>query len=1158
MFASWQLLIIAGAYVGALFIIAWSADRRARGKPRTQRPFTYALALAVYCTAWTFYGAVGRAFEDGWSYLPIYLGPALVFVFGMPLLQRLISVCKRAQLTSVADFIGARFGNDARLAAGATLIALLAGLPYLALQLRGISIGFEVLADDRGIMGDGLHSVTLITLLLAGFTMLFGTRHIASTESHHGLVQAVAVESVLKLLAFIVVGVFAVIQLGGLQGSMTAIADLDTVQLAQFSAPPFWLQTLLAAAAIIVLPRQFHLMVVENSGPDELRRAQWLFPMYLLAFAVFVLPLAAAGAALNSTVNADHFVLALPQENGLRWMALLAFLGGFSAATGMVIVSCVALATMLSNELILPLMLRGRGYQRAEQNLGALLLRIRRVTIVVLLLTAWLIDRVMYTQMPLALIGLLSFSAIAHLAPPVIAGIAWSGVNRSGAIAGLVGGMSAWLVTTLLPTAIPGLAGDMGAQDVLMRGTFLSLTAHISLLIIVSIYSAPSLTEQVHTARLMGFRSPDSSHPRAGSVSVSDLIVLLERFFGSERTRGFVAEYAERQQITPPARGAAEPDFISFCENCLASALGASSARVLIDRLQRPGTGEVIDIIEQTSRAVRFNRDLLHATLDHMDQGVSVVDHDLRLIAWNRAYAELFGYPDALLRTGTPVEKLVRHNVEHGLLGDGDPEALVQRRLRHLRRGTAYRHERRMRDGRVIEITGNPMPGGGFVSTFSDVTTYKRAESMLQQINDELEKRVEARTRELVVANDAMQVENTARARAERDASVARREAEAANLSKTRFLAAATHDLAQPLNAARLFNHPLETASDPNVRTAAANISRSLAAMEQLLEGLSDISRLDAGAQPTHPRAFPIQRLLDTLSAEFGAIASERDIVLRTRPCSLWVHTDEALLRRIIQNLLSNALRYTASGRVLLGCRRQPDAIAIEVWDSGPGIPADKRREIFEEFRRLHTRDFDTRQGLGLGLAISERIARLLGLSLSMDSRVGRGSVFRVSVPVTATAADSDRAASEAAPARAIRRFDGACVLCIDNDADTRIALEQLLGNWGLAVVVAATADEALARCSTPPAAMVVDFHLDNDALGTDVTRQLRAAWGAQPPALLVTADHTPAAREAALEADMHFLVKPLRPAALRALISRMVPNRRRRPSADGPAAAQQ
>jgi len=1156
-FTSWQLLTVATLYVGSLFVIAWFADRRERHRVARPRPWVYGLALAVYCTAWTFYGAVGRASADGLSYLPIYLGPALVFLFGAPLLRRLIQVCKSAQLTSVADFIGARYGNDPMLAAGVTLIALTAGLPYLALQLRAISLGFDVLTVDGGTMGEGLHSVTIITMLLAGFTMLFGTRHVASTESHHGLVTAVATESVLKLIAFVAVGVFALWHLGGLSAGIQSVARLPSMDLAAFGAWSFWLQTILAGAAVIVLPRQFHLMVVEHNGGNEFNRARWLFPTYLLIFAAFVLPLAAAGERFVGAANADRYVLALPQALGNPSITLLAFLGGFSAATGMVIVSCVALSTMLSNEITLPALLRGKGYQRAEQDLGALLLRVRRLTIVGLLLAAWLIDRLMLTHLPLAMIGLLSFSAIAHLAPPVFAGVLWSRSNRRGAIAGLVGGTAMWAATTLLPSLYPDVVPSLSAEEILMRGTLISFATHITLHVLGSLLSAPSLTEQVHTARLMGFHIPEADAPRpAGGISVSDLVVLLERFFGTERTRALLSEYGNEQQSTWRMRGAADATFIRFCEGCLASALGASSARVLIERLRTPGTGEVIDIIEQTSRAVRFNRDLLHATLDHMDQGVSVIDGELRLIAWNDAYTQLFHFPDDLLREGTPVEQLVRHNAKAGLMGQGDTETLVQRRLTHLRRGTPYRHERTMPSGRVLEITGNPMPGGGFVTTFSDVTAYKRAEAMLQQVNEELEERVAERTRALVDTNQALRSENRARAEAEAEARRARADAERANRSKTRFLAATTHDMAQPLNAARLFNHTIEQASEPAVQAAAHNVSRSLASIEQMLEGLSDISRLDSGAQRVNWRTVSIGPVLEELAAESSAIAQERGLRMRLRTCNATIHTDDVLLRRIIRNLLTNALRYTQRGGVLLGCRCRHDHVVIEVYDTGPGIPADKRREIFEEFKQLNPRQADGERGLGLGLAISERMATLLGHTLSVDSTPGRGSVFRLVVARTTDAA----APAEAGPAAATSSthgLEGTRVLCLDNDAHTLAATRALLERWGCVVATAHDAQEAMRAAPMAPDALMIDYHLD-EGTGIDAHAMLCAQWGSHPPTVLITADRSMEARGAAAAAQVHFLAKPVKPAALRALLSRMLPRRPRPHAADAPEDAQQ
>lgn len=1142
MFTSWHLLSLAVVYMALLFAVAWVADRRALTRPTRPRPWVYALALAVYCTAWTFYGAVGRVADDGWSYLPIYLGPILVFVFGARFLQRLIALCKASRLTSVADFIGARYGNSALLAVSATVVAIVAGVPYLALQLRGISLGFDVLTIDSGIMIGEVQTITLITILLALFAMLFGTRHIASTESHQGMVLAVAFESVVKLLAFLAVGIFAIHLLGGPQPTIAAVRAMPQLDVQQFFTLPFWVQTLLAGAAIVVLPRQFHLMVVENISPREMATARWVFPLYLAIFALFVLPLATAGALLVSDGDADRYVLALPQLHGESWLALLAFLGGFSAATGMVIVSAVALATMLSNEIILPLMLRGRGYDRASNDLGALLRRVRRLTIASLLLAAWIIDRTLYAQLPLASIGLISFSAIAHLAPLVFAGVLWPRANRAGATVGLSVGMLVWLLTVLLPSLFPELITGAGAQDFVIQGAALSLATHVVLLIGVSVMTSPSLSEQVQSARLLGV-AQTSGDRRSSSARIADLQVLMERFFGPDRTRSFFNEYALRNGAPPDPRMAATPDFVDFCENRLSSALGGASARAMIDRALRPAGGDVAEIIEQTSRAVRFNRELLHTTLDHMAQGVSVVDAELRLIAWNAAYQSLFDYPDELMRVGTPVADLIRYNVEHGLLEGEDPNEQVEKRIGHLRAGTAYRHERTMPSGVVIEITGNPMPGGGFVSTYSDVTDYKQAESLLQSTNEALEARVTSRTQALVEAEQLAQQ--------------ALIKAEAASRSKSRFLAATTHDLAQPLNAARLFSYALEDSSDARVRETLHHLGRSLGAMESLLSGLSEFSRLDAGAQQVKRKHFPVQELFDALGTEFSAMADAAQLTLRVKPSRVWVDSDPNLLRRIVQNLLSNALRYTPKGRVVLGCRVSATEVRIEVHDTGLGIPVERQREIFEEFRRLEHTEARGQPGLGLGLAISERMARLLNHALQVRSRPGQGSVFSVTVPRVALQSSMQTASL---PTRlAPQRLDGLRLLVLDNDDDTLRATAALLQRWGCETWLAHDEIEALgiAEQQTPDVALI-DYQLDHGHNGIDVLQRLRLHWtarGAEVPGILITGDATPQVRERARVTGLAFLSKPVKPAALRALLqqhrSRSTP-----PAAGGPANA--
>ena len=419
-------------------------------------------------------------------------------------------------------------------------------------------------------------------------------------------------------------------------------------------------------------------------------------------------------------------------------------------------------------------------------------------------------------------------------------------------------------------------------------------------------------------------------------------------------------------------------------EHELAAVVGAASARLLLDAARRraPAPLETVaDLVGRAAEQARFSREVLSGALENMSQGICVVDSELRLVAWNSTYLELFDYPPELIRVGRPVADLLRHNARSGLMeSSADPDRIelaIERRLAHKRAGSRHRIERRWPDGRIIEIRGNPMPGGSFVATFTDVTAFRRAEADLKQINETLEQRVNERTRELEQAKLS---------------------AERANNAKSRFLAAVSHDLVQPLNAAQLMTHSLAHAlnDEPQAR-AVSQISGALGATEDLLESLLDISRLDAGGLEPRITRFGLGDLFEQLAGEFRLMAGQRGLELHCHPTELVVASDPQLLRRILQNFLSNAVRYTQSGRVVLGVRRRGDRLLVGVWDTGPGIPQASRDLIFEEFHRLN--DDQNAPGLGLGLAIAERMARLLGHELVLESREGRGTLIGVLVP---------------------------------------------------------------------------------------------------------------------------------------------------------------
>ncbi|WP_261370106.1 hybrid sensor histidine kinase/response regulator [Lysobacter antibioticus] len=509
-------------------------------------------------------------------------------------------------------------------------------------------------------------------------------------------------------------------------------------------------------------------------------------------------------------------------------------------------------------------------------------------------------------------------------------------------------------------------------------------------------------------------------------------------------------------------------------------------------------------------------------SLEHLPQGISVVDAQLRLVAWNRRYAELFRYPPELLQVGRPIEDLIRYNARRGLLGN-EPEEAIRRRLEHLQRGQPYLHERERPDGTVIEIRGNPMPDGGFVTSYADITAYKQAARDLRSLADSLERGIEQRTSDLQAAKG---------------------DAERANRYKTRFVAAAVHDLLQPLNAARMYLSSLRRRVDPDSRELADRIEAALTAQDDILSSLLDISRLESGALEVRRGALPLARVFDAIEGQFRILAESHGLRLHCIASSAIVDSDEVLLRRIVQNFLSNALQFTPrAGCIVLGARRLRDGVRIEIWDTGPGIPEAKRELIFEEFQRLDVGVEAPARGAGLGLAIVRRVAQLLDHRIAVRSWPGRGSVFSVEVPyarqapVEAAAVPASAAAPEPDSALHGRR-----VWVVDDDPHSRQAAQGLLADWGCAVEAAGSAAEARARAveAPMPELLLLDYRL-GESTGFELAAQLEALWQRLPPVVLMSADAGPGLRPRASERGWHFLPKPLKPAALRALAMRLL-----------------
>lgn len=1142
---TWLLPVICLLYISLLFAVAWWGDQRSLNLSPSRQSVLYSLTLAVYCTTWTLYGAVGAGISGGWVYLPIYLGPLLFVLFARPLLDRLILSSQAQSITSIADFISARYGKAQHLGALVALIALLGALPYIALQLQAVAMSVEVL-NSAGLgrafpPGDTALWTGFFLALLA---IVFGTRRIDATEHHQGLMLAVALESVVKLMALVAVAVFALWQLHSISPAWMQDPRLDQLFRPQAIPSGFLAQTLLAFLAIICLPRQFHVAVVECTDVRVTRQLPLWFGSYLVLIALAVLPIASLALLQPAgwTANPDSAVLTLPLAAGQDGLAILAFLGGLSAAAGMVIVASVALSTMICNDLVVPLLLRYRRF--GQRPVPDQLLLIRRLAIVGVLLLSYGYYQVSLGNAQLAAVGLLSFSAVAQFAPALLGGVLWRGGSQQGVTAGLLAGFSVWLYTLMLPALVPAMGWDrtwidhglfglawlkpqalfyLTGWDALTHGVFWSLLINLSLFVLISLRFRPGIREQLEASAFLDPQSPHDEPANFTSprLSQNELFTLVARILGQQPTLAAFEQFARGRMQHLDLRQPASRAWIQFAERLLASAMGTASARALLTTALR-GTGleigQVVDLLDRTSQQQRFNREVLTTMMEHIEQGISVVDAQLRLVAWNTRYLELFDYPPGMVYEGCPIADLIRYNAERGECGPGEVEGHVARRLQHLREATPHQFERTRPDGQVIEMRGRPIPGGGFVTTFADITPFKQTERRLAEAKTILEQRVAERTEELERARQA---------------------AEHANQSKTRFLAAASHDLLQPMNAARLFSSAINQhpTLDAEAERLAQQLDASLRGAEALLSALLDISRMDAGA--LNPSFLPINltQLVQELVDQHRPVAEQRHLQLRyARPTApVWVWSDRQWLRRIVQNLLSNALRYTRDGGVLVGLRRWQGQWRLDVRDTGPGIPAGKLGQIFEEFQRGGESSPWGEKGLGLGLAIVDRMVRLLGHQVSVSSIPGRGACFTVLMARAAAAPETDESPN---PPASAGRLEGLRVLCIDNEPDILAGMSALLSRWGCQVQVAAHEAEARAQqAHSPPEVLLCDFHLDDEADGLDLLMALKG----NATAALVTADHSDELAQRCRLAGVSLLRKPVKPAALRAFLQAVV-----------------
>jgi len=1118
----------------------------------------YLIALASLVSAWPVFGAMEAAARGDDAVLGLFAAPVLALILLRPIARRLQVIAHQQGTLSLPALIGARYGRSPAVAITAALVAA-SGLGMLLIaEFETVA---KAVAVTLGLATNPTLAAVLPGAIAAGTLVAMPGRLMASNGQSTGLV-AIARVATTMALAVLVLMLGAALYHGpgfsGLSitplGSLAAIGDI-------FGPPPvtsrFLTIVIVATLAVYVLPGRFILIGKSPAGGRRRRLASAMLPVLMILLVGSIIIVAGAGLMqiTSSGRVGNHLALSLASSLGPDWLAGIVFGGVLALATSNACLITASVTASLVDEVMAPLRAH-RHLARSHLAMRADISSVEKGVAVIYLVLICAVLAAAGPDIDLANTGLIGLAGISLLSPPLLGGLYIRSIKHQGVIAGLVAGTLVWLYTLVVPALSQGSGLASGTQthsiigwtatagafglplsDPLTSGIIWTLIAQIGVMAAVSVNTRASLIER---SQADAFADPgrgrrrdrNPTRRRPPTIRVGELDILLRRFLGDQVARETIREYAGERDIGTLAPQLAEPELVRFAENRLASVVGASSARWLL----RSGSSradmdfnDVARVLDRTADAVQFNRGVLRAAIENSDQGISVIDGDLRLVTWNSRYLALFNYPPGLVRTGRHIAELIRYNAERGECGPGEVEDLVQRRLHHLRRGQPHRFERHRTDGKVIYMTGNPIPGGGFVTTFNDITAFKEKQAELARANARLEARVSERTAALSRSNEQLKQENAERARAERTARHAREAAERANQSKNRFLAAASHDLLQPLNAARLFADAASRSPDRIDPASIEKIQNALGSAQALLEPLLDISKIDSGRWPVERDVIAINDVVQPLVDQFRVIAADKGLRLDYVHSSILVETDPNLLRRIVQNLLSNAVRYTETGRIVLGVRRRPQHIEIQIHDTGPGISNSQKTQIFEEFERGDDANSVSDRGLGLGLSLADRLAGLLGHRITVDSTPGRGTCFSV-VIATGTVKSPTIDAPSAVESVADVVVNQALV--VDDDTASCEALVATLESFGIEALSAEPVDVTDIVNDGVVDALIVDYDLGTDAPNG---LELMQACGPNRTAcrILASANRDPELVERAAAIDVRVIYKPIDSEAL-------------------------
>jgi Na+/proline symporter/signal transduction histidine kinase len=1074
---AWGIAGVGLAYVLGLFAIAYYVDRRAReGRSIIDSPTIYSLSLAVYCTSWTFYGSVGRAVASGVGFLPIYLGPTLMALTWWFVLRKTVRIAKANHITSIADFLGSRYGQSALLGGVVTVITVVGITPYIALQLKAISQTFEVLLQYPAVTTELVPSASRpfyadtafgTAVVLTIFGIMFGARDLDSSRRHEGLVATIAFESLVKLLAFLAVGAFVTYgAFGGVRDIFARVGSRPEYARMLGGDPAFsygdWAAlTWLSMMAIMFLPRQFHMAVVGNTRERHIKTAMWMFPAYLLLINLFVLPIALGGVLTfpgTPATAADYFVLTLPMAHKQHGLALFAFVGGISAATGMVIVESIALSTMILNNLVVPWFVR-RG---RTQDISALLIDSKRLAIAVTIFLGYAYYHLIGESYTLVNIGLISFAAVAQFAPAFFGGLYWRGATRAGALAGLAAGFLVWCYTLLLPSFVrsgwvpesllvagpfgvtwlrPEQLFGVGGLGFWTHTVFWSLAGNVAAFALVSLYTRPSSLEAAQAERFVGVFAPEPSRvpaPVAGhELTPARLAELVAKFVGRDKTQAAFQAFFEARGLQD-AQTLTETDrreLWQLAERTLSGAVGTASAQAILEVPGQATTSRfetIFDVFGKVSQSLEQSREELQRRVREL----SLLNEATRRIAATLDPRAMMDGIVQLLRQEFEFDLLtvrlldadgrLRIKSHIGLPAAGDlsaghpasretyfGECFLDNRLVVVEDAALIRKpvvfpptvpEPRSFVHAPITIEDRPI---GVLSAYSSTGRVYFSPEFLQLF------RTLAVQLGLGIRNAQLYRELGDLTRGlERKVQQRTAELEEANQRlkeldrlKSDFVSTVSHELRTPLTSIRSLSESLLAADDiPRERREQflVIITQESQRLSRMINQLLDLSKIEAGKMEWFLETLEIGEVVAQAVETNRALFADKAITVSVQPpaTAVDVSADRDKIIQVLTNLLSNAAKFTApGGQVRVRTVVEDNLAVVEVEDTGVGIPPEHIDTIFEKFRQVGDTLVAKPDGAGLGLPISREIVQHHGGSLTVRSAAGRGSCFRMTLP---------------------------------------------------------------------------------------------------------------------------------------------------------------